>query len=293
MNIRDRLEKISSAEEKTDVLYSVFNSINGNSLPIIRFNIKKGAFVIRQRLNLTGSVFSSISELSYPPISCCKDYGRANIPFHPVFYCSFFPDDPNAPIPRYITLLETSSFAADVNTIGIERSTCSKWDIVEQLNLIALPFSDNYKDTITDIEEIKEGWKKVKAQDEINKDALELVEYMSNEISKKTEDNKEYFKIANFVHYLLHVNSTTKDADGIVYPSVAAAGKGFNMALKTEAVDNKLKFTTASLCFLIKDKLSAELKIKNHSVGQNDDGTIIFEERFIDENSLKGLPFIN
>ena len=292
--IKDRLDEIVCSEENTDKLYSIFNSVDGNSLPLINISIDVGGFVIRQRINDTGKDFSKISDLSYPPASCCKRYGRANLPFHPVFYCSFFPGDPNAPYPRYITLLETSSFALDMNSVGIERSTCTRWDIIKKLNLIALHFSDNYKRSISDIEQIKLGWKNEIAKATINKDALDLVNYMSNEIAIKVKDEIEYFKIANFVFYLLYINNKTKQADGIIYPSVAAAGEGFNIALKTESVDNKLKFVSASLCYLIKDKLDAHLIIKNHSVGQKEDGTLMFKDREdYNGDTIEGINFIN
>ena len=52
---------------------------------------------------------------------------------------------------------------------------------------------------------------------------------MSNEIAKNITNNKDYFKIANFVNYLLYINIRTKDSDGIIFPSVAAEGQGFNV----------------------------------------------------------------
>ena len=61
---------------------------------------------------------------------------------------------------------------------------------------------------------------------------MELIQYMSNEISKDFASDHEYMIIANFVNYLLNVNMKTKDSDGIIYPSVPAQGNGFNVAIK-------------------------------------------------------------
>lgn len=52
--IKEKLDKITSAEENLKDLYSLFYSIDDNSLPIIRFYIEKDSFVIRQRINPIG-----------------------------------------------------------------------------------------------------------------------------------------------------------------------------------------------------------------------------------------------
>lgn len=44
----------------------------------------------------------------------------------------------------------------------------------------------------------------------------------------------------------------TKDSDGIIYPSVPAQGGGFNVAIKPNAADTKIRFVGASLCHLLK-----------------------------------------
>lgn len=291
--IIDKIKKITSSNENTQQLLSVFNSINPFSIPIIRFFIETGTFVVRQRINPTGKFFTNISELSYPPKNCCLGYGRANIPNHPMFYCCSFPSDHNAPEPRYTTLLETSTFIHEKESRGIERSTFSRWDVIKRLNLIALPFSTQYERTFDDIIQIQEAWEKELTTVPVNKEALELVEYMSNEMASDVVNGIDHFKTAYFVCYLLYVNDKTKDADGIIYPSVAA-GEGFNIALKPDVADNKLKFTIASLCYLVKDNMEATLYGVNHSIGFSSNGELIFipDEDF-DINVCTGFNFIN
>lgn len=293
-NIITKLERIISTEDNVVDLYAIFNSIDDFSYPIIRYYIEAGSFVLRQRINPDGEDIFQISELSYPPVLSCKGYGRANLPYHPMFYCCSFSSDSDAPIPRYITLLETSKFIKDTESIGIERATCSRWDVIKRLDLLALPFSNKYERSTADIEQIKTAWEKERNNAEINKDALQLIEYMSDEIAKNITDNKEYFKIANFVNYLLYNNKKTKNSDGIIFPSVAASGEGFNVVLKPESVDVKLKFGGASLCYLVKDGMKADLVVVNHSIGQNEDGTLIYEkEKDFDEKKYNGITFIN
>lgn len=291
--IKEKLDKIVTKDENTTALYSIFNSIVGKTL-LISVEIGVGAFVIRQRLNEKGKEFQFISELSYPPATLCKDYGRANIPYHPMFYCCSFADDYTAPIPRYISILETSDFVKTKDTVGIERSTCSRWDVVEKLNLLALPFSTEYGRTIPIIKQIQDEWEIVKREKGINGEALELVDYMSNEIAKEIMKNDDYFKIANFVYYVLYINEQTKDKDGIIYPSVAAAGEGLNIVIKPEVVDKKLRFSVASLCYLVKKREKAEVDVVNHSIQQNDDGSLEYElMNDYDAEKYKNEVFIN
>lgn len=292
--IKNKLDSINSSAENIQELYSIFNSIDEMSLPIIRFYIDKGTFVIRQRINPKGKDFSNVSELSYPPVESCKDYGRANLPGHSMFYCCSFATDEDAPEPRFTTLLETSKFVWDKESKGIERTTCSRWDVIEKLNLIALPFSENYERTFYDIVQIQEEWNKEVHKEDVNKEALELVEYMSNEIAKQVDKNIDYFKIANFIFYLLYINKKTKESDGVIYPSVAAGGEGFNLVLKPEAVDKKLNFCAASLCYLIKDGMQAGLHVVNRAIGKTEDGCLsFFPMEDFDKQICEGFEFVN
>lgn len=74
----------------------------------------------------------------------------------------------------------------------------------------------------------------------VNPDGLELLQYMSNEISKDFASDMNILIIANFVNYLLNVNMKTKDSDGIIYPSVPAQESGFNVAIKPNVADTKI-----------------------------------------------------
>lgn len=203
--ISERLENISYNENELPKLYELFNLDKNASIPIIRFYITEGAWLVRQRVNNSGEEFKNIYELSYPPVEYCKNYGRANIPFHPMFYCCSFATDVDAPIPRYLSLLETSNFIHEKDSIGIERATFSRWDVKEKLNLLALPFSNKYERTISDITQIQEAWNVEVKKTDVDRSALELIEYMSEEIAKEATDNIQYFKIANFVFYLLYL----------------------------------------------------------------------------------------
>lgn len=291
-DIKERLTNLVPVDENIADLYSLFNSVNENTLPLIMVSIEKGAYVLRHRINKSGKYYKTIAELSYPP--SVVHYGRANVPGHPMFYCCLFNMDPENVTPRLITLMETSEFVCDKESVGIERTTCSKWDVIEKLDLISFPFSSNYERPIAEIKIIQEDWNEKIKDTDVNEDALALVEYMSEEIAKTSSKESDYFKIANFIYYILYINEKTKWADGIIYPSVEAAGEGFNLALKPEAVDKKMKFSVASLHYLVKNKMNARLDMVNHSIGQNSDGSLIFEKEIdYNDESYKNYIFVN
>lgn len=161
-------------------------------------------------------------------------YERANLPFQPMFYACSFPtnyNDETVPPPRVVSLQETSSFFKDKTSCGIERCTVSRWEVTKEIELVAMPFLADYKMACDMIQEIKNAWNKALNDNDVNPDGRELIEYMAVEMGKTFNSNVEYFKIANFVNYLLNVNEKTKGVDGIIYPSVPAAGSGFNVSV--------------------------------------------------------------
>ena len=298
--ITDQLNNIVSSPENTNELYGIFKSINDYDLPVIRFYMGEGTLLIRQRINEKGKEFHLVSDLYYPPAICLNKYGRANLPFQSMFYACSFPIDNAAPYPRIVTLMETSSFLRDKEACGIERATCSVWCLKKQIELIVLPFYDHYERACNDILQIQTRWDEAVKETNICVDAKELIDYMSAEISKQVEINENYFRIANFVNYLLYVNEKTKNADGIMYPSVPAAGGGFNVVLKKESADQKVEFVRASMCYFAKNKMKSYEMIINDSTEVSDKGVITYTPRVIEEAERKmyeshaqGLEFIN
>ena len=299
--ITDTLNRITrDGEDGIIQLYELFHSINDYEIPIIRFTIFPGSSLIRQRINKKGTVFTRVSELSYPPPSVTP-MERANLPGNPLFYACSFPSEINeeAPLPRLISLEETSAFMKDKSNYGIERATVSRWDVINQLDLIALPFVGTYQRACPDLKRVKEGWEEALTQGIVPADALELVSYMAQEIAKEFNDRQQYFKIANFVNYLLRMNEKTKDADGIIYPSVPALGAGFNVAIKPEVTDKKIQFSNASICHFVKRGENMTVFTISDAI-VDEFGSIDYKDRVISKSEAafyreksQGLPFVN
>ena len=281
-------------------LYEVFRSISDYEIPIVRHTIFPGSSLIRQRINKPGQVFSHISELSYPPASLAP-MERANLTGHPMFYACSFPSEirEDAPIPRVIALEETSSFMRDTSKSGIERATVSRWLVTEQIELVALPYTGTYERACPDLLQIKKEWLDAIAQGIVPEEPLELVHYMATEISKDFSSRDQYFRIANFVNYLLTINMKTKDANGIIYPSVPAQGAGFNVAIKPEVADRCIQFMNASVCHLLKREMQMSV-IPVSDAKVDEYGNMEFVDRVFDEKETafyransEGLSFVN
>lgn len=299
--ITDALNAYDIEKGNLDELYRIFKEVDDYDIPIVRFTIYPGSGLIRQRINLRGKEFHEVSELNYPPATYLSNYGRANLPYQSMFYACSFPNEnePNTPIPRIVSLLETSSFFKDKESTGIERATVSRWDVLETLNLIALPFSGDYSRPCQDVLNFVKTWQDIINDASVNPEGLELIQYMSNEIATDFSFDNEYMKIANFVNYLLNVNAKTKDADGIIYPSVPAQGGGFNVAIKPDIADAKIKFIGASLCHLLKQHDKSYVAIMKDSL-VNSDGTLTYIKRTHDKDELEmykqyanGLNLVN
>ncbi len=171
--------------------------------------------------------------------------------------------------------------------------------LIQDLELVAMPFLADYSRACKLIRDIKSGWNDVISQFIVNQDGLELIMYMASEIGKNFSSNVEYFKIANFVNYLLNVNEKTKNIDGIIYPSVPGAGAGFNVAIKPDSFQKKVIFAGASKCYLAKKKDKAYQIVVNHGASMKD-GVIIYENKEIDSREYaiysqyaEGIDFIN
>lgn len=299
--ITDALNAYDIEKGNLDELYRIFKEVDDYDIPIVRFTIYPGSGLIRQRINLRGKEFQEVSELNYPPANYLSNHGRANLPYQSMFYACSFPseNEPNTPIPRIVSLLETSSFFKDKESTGIERATVSRWDVLETLNLIALPFWGDYNRPCQDVLNFVKAWQDIINDASVNPEGLELIQYMSNEIATDFSFDNEYIKIANFVNYLLNVNAKTKDADGIIYPSVPAQGGGFNVAIKPNVADTKIRFVGASLCHLLKQRDESYVAIMKDA-HLNPDRTLTYTDRVLSKEEMAiyeqyadGLTFVN
>jgi hypothetical protein len=79
--------------------------------------------------------------------------------------------------------------------------------------------------------------------------SLKYGTYLANEFSKdKISNESDYMISAIFSEFVANDNRF----DGILYPSVRAEGKYFNIAIKPEVISTKLELTNVRECPIIK-----------------------------------------
>jgi len=304
--ISDNLNVIKSSENLDD-LYNIFRSVDSHL--VIRYKIEKGTRIWRHRRNRMNEEFQKVSDLGCPPANCVKEYGRANIPHSPMFYGSItssyrkdelgkarsitssYTED-ELGTARFVSMCEISELINGNYTSGIERFTCSVWETKRDLNLISLPFDNNYVapcKEIVEIQKIQHRFEK-----DLNNRTIELMRYMSKEISRNDiNEPKEYFKIAEFVNFLLNDLSDSSNIDGLLYPSAPLEGNGVNIAIKENVANNFLQFDSGLLCYLVKyNKEDLYLRIIK-DIRSNHLGGLLYQERKWCISGFKSLTFIN
>lgn len=246
VDIQEALDLLNKNEEPLCELYSIFNSVK-TSLPILALKIPQNRNIIRVRINLPyDRKFSNIAQLKEPP-SENTGYQRANVPGIPMFYASVLSHTDSIEgknlTPRIVTIYETSTFAKNTDSLGIERVTFSSWSTVDELKLFALP-SMNYVKPCEEVKCFVQQSDLLLQKYTFTEDAIALAKAMSLELSKEFPNGgTQYFIIANFVQWFLSKNN---EFDGIIYPSVQLKGEGLNIAIKPNVAEQKLRFMAAA-----------------------------------------------
>lgn len=300
-SIIDRLKSISPSESSIDELYEIFDLVQTPLIMPLKLPVDNK--IIRLRPNKTGEVFTCKSDLSYPPSSIVKTYGRANIPGFPMFYGAIFSENKNvenATTPRVVVLSEVSDFFRDSEREGKEIQTYSVWKTKDELRLIAFPFSENYNNPCDKIIQINNQWEKLIGNYYCYDDSVLLAQFMSDEIRKDVTNEKGYFLLAHYIHCLMYQNQLSTYFDGILYPTVKGEGNGFNIALKPEVVDKSLHLIGVHECLLAKKKGNTPMLLPYREGAISCNSTDIVYSKIDDlfnnkelEKYLEELDFIN
>jgi hypothetical protein len=174
---------------------------------------------------------SSVREYSYPPSNYCKK-NRANLPGHPVFYCSLNP---------LIALLETIRN----NELDVDKEYClTMWTLKEREKpFIFTPFiyhveNEDYQHLSGNIltSKLKESLKDSPYAEESESVRL-ILEYLS---SSFVADDEKNYTISSFIghsHLYMPFHART---DLFIYPSIQSSKKAVNIAINPNTVDESL-----------------------------------------------------
>lgn len=223
---------------------------------------------------------SLISEYSYPPVEYVKSIQRANLPNHPVFYCT---NSPGTAIIETIKTGEGIDFENDVFFL-------SEWriDSKKELNVTPFFFESIEKDSVFNLwqEENKRKLNKIltKYSKEDKNSYLEVLIYLSNLFIFENT-----YPITSFIAHE-HIYSKDKfSTDIFVYPSFQARRKTVNYAIHPNVVIEYMKLESVynlKINFLDLEKEIISYSLRN--VGENLDGKIIWKKLDANDSNLIG-----
>lgn len=213
-------------------------------------HLPKGSKLFRARKNDGDRIFQNVSELGINKPENIKEYGRANNPEEPVFYCSS-----NVKLACAEVLQNLRKTFNPKEEIGL--ATVTVWETIKDLNVAPVYYSSSVTGIREDIKMYKEGNKNhIRKNNIIKSETLDvndlIMEFFCDEFSKiNIKSHHDYKLSASYANRIKNANSLIapqhfdKKQDGIVYPSVAMKYTGDNYVFFNENLEGKIKFETA------------------------------------------------
>lgn len=187
------------------------------------------------------------------PQELVEDFQRASIPHNSVFYGAV--GDRNPDDGDFIAMLETSKLHRNSLAKGKEEIYVSRWRVTKDINSALICHPNVYVDSNPKsfVNEMQRNYLRQLPDYPCEPEFIpifdKLVEFVSRQFAKRVKegDTSQYMISAFFA------NSTLKESEGIIYPSVQVQGKlGYNVALKKDIVDSHLEFIGAKKHILYK-----------------------------------------
>jgi hypothetical protein len=223
---------------------------------LMGFTWLPGSYVIRARPHRTAECLTEwrneehISYLRDP--SRIPPFNRASFEGDSMFYgCSGQADQFKETI--HIAYNEISRMVNNPNyPLDEEYYIAGHWRVTEPINVIALVHHQEFIAKNERLRKMNEQYNAAVHRDQKMTDrSLRVVEFFADEFAKPVDIDEGYkYKIsAAFATHVMNLGM-----DGIIYPSVKAKGDTsvFNVALKPQVVDTKLKLIEASVMRVIK-----------------------------------------
>jgi hypothetical protein len=220
--------------------------------PVVENSLLPGKKMMRIRPNCNGVHYLRKCDLSFVPQAWNKFYQRASTPYQTMFYATLMSE--HAPVreddePTNVCMKEIfKEFReTDFTSRRYQIFTYSIWEVIERVETFPVIYNDDfYKaneytaellnyfhftiDNNPDFKIYKEG-------------TLLLLNYFANHFANPEADRQNqhlYLFSAIFTELI-----SKEKYDGIFYPSVRGNGHLYNVALKPNTVDNKLKLVQA------------------------------------------------
>lgn len=246
------LKKIDLIRNSVEEINKLLNQIG--PLPIMRIEYYKGKIFDRAvRIEEDEADFNARCRLSYAPMEYNTNYLRASTPENTMFYGSVLKDNftiDDHGYTRITACCETSELLRD-NTItkGQRLMIIGTWEVQDFITLATI-IDPTKEYNIEYLQEIKNSYLSfLKQNPEIETKGIEYLKFLAKEFSKdvKNGQNHEYH-----ISSLFSVLISNTGVDGVLYPSVRAAGIGLCVAIHPRVL-NKLKLVGVRKCLLKKE----------------------------------------
>lgn len=230
----------------------LFSKVGPVGAVIVTFH--KGKSIMRARPNAENERFEKKADLSFKPQEFNKTYQRASTPNQTMFYATSVPDkleEGELNNMRIIGITETIPMLRDKTKSGFQKVSFGRWVVQEDINLMAIVHHESYYNESNYTRELVNAFKGFIAQypQEVIDKSLKFQDYLAREFAKEDiQSDYDYMISAIFTEEI-----TSKGLDGILYPSVRTAGKGFNIAITPQATE-KLALYVAGECSIYKSK---------------------------------------
>lgn len=230
---------------------------------LIQFNFHRGKIIHRARPNIGMERFNNRVELQYKPKHLNLTYQRASIPNQTMFYGGIIPEElqpEELDMSRVIACAEAIPLLRDKFSSGIQKLTFSKWEVIEDINLIAICYNSDIKDYSSHSQELYkacQNWISNLTSDDKNK-SKEITEFIASEFAKP-EISRDYDYLISAIFSNITVN---KGMGGIYYPSVRVGYQGYNVAICPCTTDKCLRLVT----------------VAESTIFKNGDRTIVFDK---------------
>lgn len=263
LNVIEEIKRLDFSLYPISKIRDILTSVG--SIGYIRIILHPGKFITRARLNEVDTHFSLKSQLTYKSANLVGKCQRASLPGQTMFYGSIIPeilmqgeiDDPRLP-----TFFEICAWARDKKTSGKVRLTFSRWDVSEELNLIALFNKEEFYKASSYIKYLIDDFNSfIDSFPDKKDDTMYFSSFLAEEFGKEVNNNHDYLVSAIFSNLCLK-----SGFDGVVYPSVQLKGKGINVAIAPDAADQKLRLTGVLECVAYKNEESIVLDNEYHVI---------------------------
>lgn len=224
--IENGIKKLESLDSNDPTAYDqatlAYKEMGGK--PFMLANTSEPIVAFRARTHDDNVFYEDFADVMLPPAYRVVNYGRCNIPFQAMFYCSDFRPT------SYMELLQY--WVKEKTKNPILYVTISKWRFNKPIRVLIVT-SPNPDKRISDYDKVQGKILDdfLNSVDNETKDALTLLyEFLFEKFRKPAKNDVKTYIITAAYCNLAIINGL---ADAIYYPSVPYDGKGVNLALRT------------------------------------------------------------